>query len=899
MKGMQELIFIVIEVFLIAIFIVLVSRAVGAVFNPDKEVVILNTELLRSKINEACQFPGKEIELDKFALPQPKPSRIFGVTDFLPGYAISGSGAADPHYVLYYEAFPPGEAIGWEAYLRQDTRFIAPFDYSKFAGTDKLAKGVMISSETDIADFFSKMKEYEKSVIAKAESFTEAEFGEDGGGTVVSYIADEVPDKAEPSWEKKELNTGPAKNTVKTDKGEMELRTPIDGSLLFRRTETKSSEAVSMEVKMRVEEARKLGGWPWEDKGIEKIFISIHNAPFRADLIFREDKIILSGEAKIEFKIDAKKYHIYKLEIKSGEAVVYVDNEKKLSGKAKSSTETAFVFGSADPDDQTKGKRGSTESYWDYIKYAGTEIDVPDTIEAKSELAKKPVLINNIILSDSLNVIPTETPIPPGSGVANAAKGLGNAGEWKGGRFEFTDYFGLTKEDRAYIKYRACGDNALCLKTRDAVQAFPLDNACKNVQYIHTVYDARGMEWEDLAPAAAIAGETFILRKITDAQKALGKKAAAGAVDDVAKAVSKTPINLDALAKGTATEFFGDLDGYVNSVSETAKKSPGMLSKTIGKLGKFGKSALKFGGRKAIGKGPGLLKLALIADIFLHEVPDLTKNVMRSTLEYKDSEFYLASPCQLQEGEEGPIKITYEKECQTKEELCSEGITYPLYEYKVEFDGTKTIRNVGSHFMCLESIGKDKEEPEEYKNKYKTEISAVPSKMPEDVGCIKIEMKKVKRKDFCWTNNPILPEERGLWNKFKKFLPGKDELINAATGCIVGAAVASPTLVGALVACGIGAGTSLAVDEAGNALDVVGITNGGGLKGELFVRAGGLPVTEGTSYITYTEDDKADASKKYLEAVEMAPTDIIGGSAAKRFGEITKDFFEVHWAWPR
>jgi len=140
MKGFAEdTIFILVEIIMIAIFVVLLARAVGSVFNPDKEVVTLNTELLRAKINEACHLK-QPVTLEKFNVPQPKPSRVLGVTDFLPTYSISGSGAADPHYVLYYEAFPPGEAIGWESYLDFNTRFIAPFDYAKYTGTDKLTK---------------------------------------------------------------------------------------------------------------------------------------------------------------------------------------------------------------------------------------------------------------------------------------------------------------------------------------------------------------------------------------------------------------------------------------------------------------------------------------------------------------------------------------------------------------------------------------------------------------------------------------------------------------------------------------------------------------------------------------------------------------------------------------
>ncbi|MBI2076022.1 MAG: hypothetical protein HYT72_02105 [Candidatus Aenigmarchaeota archaeon] len=865
MKGfIEDTIFIVVEVVLIAIFAVLLSRAVGAVFNPDKEVVTLNTELLRSKINEACQFKENEIKLDKFNFPQPKPSRIFGITDFLPTYSISGSGAADPHYVLYYESFPPGEAIGWEAYLDFGTRFIAPFDYAKYTNSDKLKGKNSKITGPEVDKFFKNATAYETEVISKAESFTESEFGEAGTGAIISYIADTEPDKASLPWEKIELNTGPAKNTLKADKGELEFRTPIDGSVVFRRQENESSTTAWMKVKLKVEEARRLGGWPWEDKGVEKIFISVSNAPYRADLIFREDKIILSGEARSEVEIKAKDYHIYKLKMKDGEVTVSVDGKPEIQGKkAKAGTGNVFLFGSADPDNPAKGKRGSTESYWDYIKYSGTDVEPSDIAEQKSELAKKPVLINNIILSDNLNVIPTEEPKPPGSDITKSIKQLGNAGEWIGNRFEFTDYFGLTKEERAYIKYLPCDDNALCLKTRDAVQRFKLDNACAGAKYIQMVYDATGLKPEDLMPAAYIAGDVAGLKALSKAQERLGNKA--------------------------ADEAF--TKKFLDTTLRLEGKDPSLLKKE-----NIFKSFFKAFGRKSLaktaGKFAGPLKFVLIADIIVHQAPDLARSVMEATLRYKNSEFYIASPCQLKSG---TITIKYEAKCQDKEELCSEGITYPLYKYEVAPDGTKTIENVGDHFMCLESVGKDKGESEEYKEKYKEEIKADPPNK-ENVPCIKIKMDDVKRGDFCWTNNPVFPK-KGLIDRLQSFVPGKTEALDAIIGCGIGTLITAPTVVGIFAGCAAGAGTSLAVDEASNIWGAV--TGEKSLKEHLFVRLGGLPVTEGTSYLTVSDEEKKADPNKYLEAVEMGPTDVIGGSAAKRFGEVAKDFFEIHWAWPR
>ena len=158
-------------------------------------------------------------------------------------------------------------------------------------------------------------------------------------------------------------------------------------------------------------------------------------------------------------------------------------------------------------------------------------------------------------------------------------------------------------------------------------------------------------------------------------------------------------------------------------------------------------------------------------------------------------------------------------------------------------------------------------------------------------------MDKVKRRDFCWTNNPVFPK-KGFIERITGWIPGKEAAIDALIGCGIGLVTAAPTGPGALVGCAVGAGFG-AAPEIVNKIDG-SIRGGEGFKDQLFIRLGGLPVTEGTSYFTYTDDEKkADENKKYLEAVEMAPTAVIGGSALKRFGEITKDLFEIHWAWPR
>src|SRR3989338_522510 len=131
---------------------------------------MLNTELLRSKMDEACL--NGQATMDKFSLPQPKPTQLWGISDVLPRFAINVLG--DPHYVLYYEAFPPGEGIGWEVYSNFPERYIATFDARNYDELKDKLKKVGDKIEGGDADtFIAKMREYENAVTGSGGSFTE------------------------------------------------------------------------------------------------------------------------------------------------------------------------------------------------------------------------------------------------------------------------------------------------------------------------------------------------------------------------------------------------------------------------------------------------------------------------------------------------------------------------------------------------------------------------------------------------------------------------------------------------------------------------------------------------------------------------------------------------------
>lgn len=251
--GMEML-----EIVLLFMFMVFVAKAAVAALNPDEQVVMINVNLLKNKLDEACTTGYSS--MSEFNFPQPSPPRFAGLVDVFAQMAIRSSG--DPQYLLYYEAFPPGEAVGWETYQNLNSRVITPID--------------LHTTETTVADFKAKMETHLQSV----------------------------------------------QNNVKTILGQQSTSTPI--------------------------------------------------------------------------------------------------------------------------------------------------------------------LINNVKLSNYLNVNPTEEPSRTGN--TDKLK-LGNAGDWKEDKFIFYSYNTLSSLDQSSIKYRVCGPNSLCLKTRAGVYVFPLSPNCAG-KYIQLNYDA-------------------------------------------------------------------------------------------------------------------------------------------------------------------------------------------------------------------------------------------------------------------------------------------------------------------------------------------------------------------------------------------------------------------------
>ncbi|HLD85000.1 MAG TPA: hypothetical protein VI968_00430 [archaeon] len=138
------------------------------------------------------------------------------------------------------------------------------------------------------------------------------------------------------------------------------------------------------------------------------------------------------------------------------------------------------------------------------------------------EITQSDVLINNIVLSDSLGVFP-EQPSP--AGVLNRnEKDRGALGKWEtpesaeynnenkiNNFYKFDSLLTQSLLERSLIKYRPCGENALCLKTRDGVYKYPLSPECKDIKNIELVYDKTAESGDVVSAVLGVAGTVVLV----------------------------------------------------------------------------------------------------------------------------------------------------------------------------------------------------------------------------------------------------------------------------------------------------------------------------------------------------------------------------------------------------
>ncbi|MBI2579388.1 MAG: hypothetical protein HYW27_00620 [Candidatus Aenigmarchaeota archaeon] len=110
MTDVDRMIWLPVGLFFVLILLVVIAT-IMATADPNAYIADRNTRELRDTMNFVCQNGGqKEV---RFSLPQSVPYLV-ELFSMASGFIATKNG--DPYYVLYYEAFPPGDAIGWESY---------------------------------------------------------------------------------------------------------------------------------------------------------------------------------------------------------------------------------------------------------------------------------------------------------------------------------------------------------------------------------------------------------------------------------------------------------------------------------------------------------------------------------------------------------------------------------------------------------------------------------------------------------------------------------------------------------------------------------------------------------------------------------------------------------------
>ncbi|MBI3190293.1 hypothetical protein HYZ41_01165 [archaeon] len=139
--SIEEVIFPAIGLVFLLLGIVLLASILFSAFNPYDQIAFINAEKLRAKIDEAC-MTNNVMTTNSIELRQNTPSFTWAFS-ILPRWLIRSGG--DPNYVLYYEAFPPGEATGWEVYHDMQARIITPVtdDFLKSQPTQYAGQSVM------------------------------------------------------------------------------------------------------------------------------------------------------------------------------------------------------------------------------------------------------------------------------------------------------------------------------------------------------------------------------------------------------------------------------------------------------------------------------------------------------------------------------------------------------------------------------------------------------------------------------------------------------------------------------------------------------------------------------------------------------------------------------------
>ena len=315
--------------------------------------------------------------------------------------------------------------------------------------------------------------------------------------------------------------------------------------------------------------------------------------------------------------------------------------------------------------------------------------------------------------------------------------------------FVLKNYKGLTSFEKTSIKYEPCGSNSLCLKTRDGVYRFPLEQ-CKNerIKYVEMVYDARnrkaiyvglGATVVAVAAGACILGTGGVCAapiaaggEVVGGTAALGLGTATTTMPGVYTVLEGGSVAgqaiIEAGAGGTATAYttgaaastFGStITSFLSGIGSTGWwAAKGFVKQLI--LHPFRTGTI------AVGAGTG-------AGIATYKFGEF---IAGTFLSYKVQDFNIESSCSIKQMtiKKRPCS---ELECSKSSSLVS----YQIYTYGGDGKLT-TVKNGNSdalHYTCAEKIG--------------TEIDT-PAGGPITTGnCLQVVVEE-KADGFCWTPDP-------------------------------------------------------------------------------------------------------------------------------------------------
>jgi len=161
-ESIERMAFVAVEVVIVILGAVFLLQILsGIIKTGNEESAFASAEKLRSAINEACIRNIDDLDnAIEVELKLNQASSSLAEIDFAESYVgkfllkMSGD---DPSYILYYEMFPPGEAVGWEVYHDIGYRAIGMLpenaDYSTagsfVTNTQALANSIAVEKPTD------------------------------------------------------------------------------------------------------------------------------------------------------------------------------------------------------------------------------------------------------------------------------------------------------------------------------------------------------------------------------------------------------------------------------------------------------------------------------------------------------------------------------------------------------------------------------------------------------------------------------------------------------------------------------------------------------------------------------------------------------------------------------